>query len=117
MDPLSDILSLLKPQSFLTAGFDAGGAWAVRFSDQAGQIKCYVVISGGCMLSVEGVEQAVRLAAGDCFVLPTGRSFTLGSDTAITPLEANEVFAQPRQKGIIVHNGASRWTDGIRPSC
>ena len=105
MDPLSDILALLKPRSFLTAGFNAGGAWAVRFGDQAGQIKCYVVISGGCMLSVEGIEQTVRLAAGDCFVLPTGRSFTLGSDTAITPLDANEVFAQPRQNGVIVHNG------------
>lgn len=105
MDPLSDILALLKPRSFLTAGFDAGGDWAVRFGDQAGQIKCYVVISGGCMLSVEGIEQAVRLAAGDCFVLPTGRSFTLGSETAITPLDANEVFAQQRENGVIVHNG------------
>ena len=29
MDPLSDILSLLKPQSYLTAGLDVGGRWAV----------------------------------------------------------------------------------------
>ena len=31
MDPLSDVLTLLKPQSYLTAGLDAGGDWAVRF--------------------------------------------------------------------------------------
>lgn len=29
MDPLSDVLSLLKPRTYLTAGFDAGGDWAV----------------------------------------------------------------------------------------
>lgn len=39
MDPLSDVLALLKPQSYLTSGFDAGGDWAVRFDNQTGTIK------------------------------------------------------------------------------
>lgn len=105
MDPLSDILSLLKPQSYLTAGFDAGGKWAVRFDDQAGRIKCYAVTSGSCLLSVERVEEPVRLEAGDCFVLPSGRSFRLGSDLDVEPVPATEVFARARRGGVAVHNG------------
>ncbi len=52
MDPLSDVLSLLKPQSHVSAGFDAGGVWAIAFPKNAG-IKCYAVVSGGCWLVVE----------------------------------------------------------------
>src|SRR5690606_38677460 len=73
MDPLSEVLSLLKPRSTLSAGFDAGGEWSIQFPDQQKRIKCYAVVSGGCWLSVDGVPDAVRLSAGDCFVLPSGR--------------------------------------------
>jgi uncharacterized cupin superfamily protein len=75
MDPLSDVLSLLKPRSYVSAGFDAGGDWSIQFPDQNRLIKCYAVISGACWLSVEGVAEAVHLKAGDCFVLPSGRAF------------------------------------------
>lgn len=105
VDPLSDVLSLLKTRTYLTAGFDAGGDWAVRFDDQAGRIKCYAVISGSCLLSVAGVPDPVQLAAGDCFVLPSGRPFRLGSDLQTEAVPAEEVFARPRVNGVAVHNG------------
>ena len=105
MDPLSDVLALLKPQSYLTAGFDAGGAWAVRFENQAGHIKCYTVTRGGCLLAVDGVDEPVRLVSGDCFVLPSGRSFTLASDLGVRPEPAAEVYAGARYGGVVVHNG------------
>lgn len=105
MDPLSDVLSLLKPQSHLTARFDAGGAWAIQFGDQVGRIKCYAVASGSCLLSVESVEEAVRVEAGDCFVLPSGRRFRLGSDLDLEPILAHDVFAQTPPGGGVVHNG------------
>ena len=60
MDPLSDVLSLLKPRSYMAGGFDVGGEWSVRFGQHDG-IKCYAVVSGECWLSVEGVSDAVRL--------------------------------------------------------
>ena len=34
MDPLSDVLSLLRPRSYVSAGFDAGGDWSIQFPDQ-----------------------------------------------------------------------------------
>jgi Cupin len=57
MDPLSDVLSLLKPRSYVSAGFDAGGQWSIQFPRNAG-IKCYAVVSGQCWLCVEGVADA-----------------------------------------------------------
>lgn len=105
MDPLSDVLSLLKPQSYLTAGFDAGGEWSVRFDDQNGQIKCYAVTSGACLLCVEGVDGTTAVRAGDCFVLPSGRPFVLCSATEVPAASADAVFALPRQDGVVVLNG------------
>lgn len=105
MDPLSDVLSLLKPRSYVSAGFDAGGEWAIQFADQHGHIKCYAVISGGCWLSVEGVPDPVRLTAGDCFVLPAGRPFRLASDMGATAMDAGTIFPAARRGGVIRHNG------------
>ena len=115
MDPLSDVLALLKPRSYLTAGFDVGGAWAVRFDNQAGVIKCYALISGACWLAVDGVDDPVRLASGDCLMLPSGRSFTLASDVSLPPVAARDVFAGARHVGIVVHNaGGVMFLAGTR---
>lgn len=105
MDPLSDVLALLKPQSYLTSGFDAGGDWAVRFGNQAGTIKCYAVTRGTCWLKVDDVDDPARVAAGDCFVLPSGRSFVLASDLAVAPSAAQDVFAGARHGGVVVYQG------------
>ena len=105
MDPLSDVLSLLKPRSYVSAGFDAGGEWSVQFTDQQERIKCYAVVSGECWLSVESVPDAVRLHTGDCFVLPSGRPFRLASDLNLTPIDAGTIFPPAREGGIVTLNG------------
>ncbi len=104
MDPLSDVLSLLKPQSHVSAGFDAGGDWAVAFPGNIG-IKCYAVVSGACYLVVEAVPEPVRLEGGDCFLLPSGRAFRLASGVDVKPVEASTVFPPPRAGGIVTYNG------------
>jgi AraC-like DNA-binding protein len=99
------VLALLKPQSYVSAGFDAGGDWAIQFDDQNGRIKCYAVISGECWLALEGVEKPVRLSAGESFVLPTGRPFRLASDLSLEPVLAATVFPPARAGGVVKHNG------------
>jgi AraC-like DNA-binding protein len=105
MDPLSDVLSLLKPRSHVSAGFDAGGDWSIQFPDQHECIKCYAVASGACWLSVEGVSDAVQLKTGDCFVLPSGRPFRLASDLTLTPVDAGPIFYPARDGGVVSYNG------------
>ncbi len=105
MDPLSDVLSLLKPRNYMSAGFDAAGDWSVQFPDQRESIKCGAVVTGQCWLSVEGVPEAVRLETGDGFLLPSGRPFRLASDLTMTPVEARSVFSSARSGGIVSWNG------------
>lgn len=104
LDPLSDVLSLLKPRSYVSSGVDAGGEWSIQFPDQNKLIKCYAVISGECRLAVEGVPEAANLKEGDCFVLPSGRPFRLASDLALPPEPSSNYFPPPRAGAIVTIN-------------
>jgi AraC-like DNA-binding protein len=104
MDPLSDVLSLLKPRSYRSGGFDVGGDLAIKFSKHEG-IKCYAVVSGQCWLSVEGIPDAVRLAVGDCFLLPRGLPFSLATDLTLTPVDFLTLLSSKRNGSIVTRNG------------
>ena len=104
MDPLSDVLSLLKPRSYGSGGFDVGGPWSIQYPRHPG-IKCYTVVSGQCWLAVEGVADPVRLTTGDCFLLPRGRPFRLASDMDLPPIDAMTVYKGSRDGSITVYNG------------
>ena len=92
LDPLSDVLSLLKPHTYVAGGFDVGGKLSIQFPRHDG-IKCYAVVSGQCWLVVEGVPAPVRLAAGDCFLLPHGRPFCLATDLSTPPTDFRTFLA------------------------
>lgn len=104
MDPLSQVLALLKPQSYITGGFDAGGSWALSLDDLAGRIKCYAVIRGRCWICL-AEEAPVQVAAGDCFVLPSGRPVTIAGDLSAEPRRASEVLDPNRSGEVVVWNG------------
>jgi AraC-like DNA-binding protein len=104
MDPLSDVLLLLKPSTYRAGGFDLGGDFAIEFPKHE-SIKCYAVVSGQCWLSVEGVPEAVRLTEGDCFLLPRGLASCLASDLTLTPSDARTIFPFPLNGRIASCNG------------
>jgi AraC-like DNA-binding protein len=106
MDPLSDVLSLLKPLSYAAGGFEVGGDTAIQWPKHPG-IKCYAVLSGQCWLSVEGVPDAVLLTAGDCFLLPRGFPFCLTTDLSLTPVDFR-TFLATRSTGNTVSQGKDR---------
>jgi len=97
MDPLSDVLSLLKLRSYMCGGFSVGGEVSMQFPQHDG-IKCYALVSGQCWLSVEGVPDAMHLKAGDCFLLPRGRPLRLASDLPLKPVAALTILT-PARKG------------------
>jgi len=86
MDPLSDLLSLLKPRSVVSGGLAIGRNKAIQWPRHEG-IKCYAVVSGQCWLSVDGVGDPVLLTAGDCYLLPPGPPFCLATDLSAAPVD------------------------------
>jgi AraC-like DNA-binding protein len=100
MDPLSDVLSLVKPRSYASGRLMAGGRWAIEFPAHAG-IKCYAVAKGGCWVVVDGVSEPLRLATGDCLMLPHGRHFRLCSDLDVQPIDARTLTLSGRYNGML----------------
>lgn len=92
MDPLSDILSLLKPKSYAFRGVDAGGDWALAFEGGEG-IKCFALHAGECWLERESLPGPVRLVAGDLALLPGAKAFRLYSGPDVPAIEASSFFA------------------------
>ena len=91
MDPLSDVLSLLKIRAFASRGFQAGGDWSVRFGPSGG-IKLMAIVSGEGWLAVEGVQCAIRVRTGDCILLPSGRPYRAASDLALPPADGSHLL-------------------------
>lgn len=58
MEPLSELLALLKPQSSISAALDAGGSWALQFPQLEG-IKFIAVTQGNCWLKSGGDEKSI----------------------------------------------------------
>jgi Cupin len=104
LDPLSDVLSLLKPRTYASGGFDAAGDWSFQFPQKDG-IKCYAVVSGQCWLSVEGVPDAVLLKSGDGVLLPSGRPMRLASDMTLEAMDAAAVYSTAQNGGVVSFNG------------
>ena len=104
MDPLSDVLSLLKPCSQLFAAFDTAGAWSFAFPPYDG-IKFAAVLQGGCWGVVTGPGRPVRLEEGDCFLLNRGCEIVLSSDLSLPPQDASVILDAIERDGIAVHNG------------
>lgn len=112
MDPLSEVLSLLRPRSFFSGGLDQGGDWALQFAAHDG-MKLYAIIAGACWLMVDGVPDPQRLEAGDCILLPHGRPFRLASDLALPPVDAASLVRVPMQGTVrTVNGGGSCMTVG-----
>ncbi|WP_413739716.1 AraC family transcriptional regulator [Sodalis sp. RH14] len=103
-DPLSDILSLLKPDTWVAGGLHLGGDWSVSFDAHSG-IKCYAIVSGTAWLAIEGDEAPLLLEAGDCVLLPNGRRFVLARDLAFPPLAFSAMPTEEWVGGIATVNG------------
>jgi AraC-like DNA-binding protein len=104
-DPLSDVLSLLKPMNYMCGGIDVRGEFSF-YTRPHDVTRCFALVSGECWLQMDGVTAPVRLIAGDCVLMPHGRGFRLASDLALEPIDVmKEIVTQPSNGRIIPWNG------------
>lgn len=104
VDPLSDVLSILKPESHLAALLISGGDWSIRFPDQKGALKCNAVIEGEAWVVVDDDHDPVKVCRGDFFLLPSGRPFVLTSDPELPSVSAHHFFDQANPGDVVQLN-------------
>lgn len=77
MDPLSDIIALLRPNTAISKPITGRGRWGVRYAayDAPGFT---IILKGECWISFEG-QEPLRFEKGDFLLLPSTPAFTLSS--------------------------------------
>lgn len=90
MDPLSDMIALLRPGAAVSKPISGKGTWGVRYAahDAPGFT---IVLAGEAWLTFDR-EEPLRLAQGDFLLLPTTPAFSLSSAPGIacTPVEPRD---------------------------
>jgi AraC-like DNA-binding protein len=83
VDPLSEVIGLLRPHAVFTKGISGAGRWGVRYAD-FGHPSFAIVIEGSCRLAVDGQEELI-LEVGDFVLLPTTPGFTMSGFEHVLP--------------------------------
>lgn len=96
MDPLSDIIALLRPSAAISKPISGRGRWAVAYEgyDAPGFT---IVLKGECRLAFEG-GPPLRLCEGAFLLLPTTPSFVLSSHPDV-PAEPRRPTTRPVRYG------------------
>ena len=92
-DPLSSVVTLLKPALSISKLVEAGGPWQVERQDMASPFYC-AMVEGVCRIEVTG-RAPVTLLAGDFILIPDLQGFRM---TSAVPLE-QRAPAQPLEIG------------------
>ena len=113
MDPLSDVLSLLRPRGHLAGSVDASGEWSLTFPAHEG-IRCYAVVHGKCRLIVDGAQEPLRLESGDFVLLSANtNAFRIASDPSVRSVDAKAVLATARDGIATINAGGEFFGVGI----
>jgi AraC-like DNA-binding protein len=100
VDPLTQLIALLRPRTIQSKAISGAGAWAVRYAD-FGQPSFCVVLEGSCRLALKG-HAAATLAAGDFVFLPSTPGFTLSGFEPAKPVDIEPRRAVP-SRGEVRH--------------
>jgi len=90
VDPLAEVIALLRPRAVFSKVISGAGAWAVRYS-AFGQPSFCTMLEGKCLLAVDRQPPAT-LEAGDFVLMPVTPGFTLSSLEPAVP-----VFLDPKK--------------------
>lgn len=100
VDPLSEVISLLRPRTVFSKIISGAGRWGVRYSAFDQPSFC-AVLEGSCLLKVEG-QEAITLEAGDFVLMPATPGFTMTGSEPVAPEQINPKVA-PSPTGEVRH--------------
>jgi AraC-like DNA-binding protein len=82
-DPLSEVITLLRPRTVFSKRISGAGRWAVRYSSYGEPSFC-TVLAGGCRLEVDR-QPGVTLGKGDFVLLPSTPGFVMSGFEPAVP--------------------------------
>ena len=82
-DPLSSVVTMLRPAVSISKLVEAGGQWQVVRYDMASPFYC-AIVEGGCRIEVAG-RAPVTLVAGDFILIPDLQGFRMTSAVPPAP--------------------------------
>jgi len=100
IDPLSEIITLLRPRTVFSKGISGAGRWGVRYANFDQPSFC-TVLEGSCLLAVDG-QPDVTLETGDFVFMPATPGFTLSGFEPVAP-EHIDPKVSPSQTGDVRH--------------
>lgn len=109
MDPLSEVLSLLKVTSYNSNVFMASAPWSLRFAPHDG-LKFYAALSGRCWLALDGGTAPLELRAGECLLLTRGDGFQVASDLALPSRDVMRELPAICESGVHVYQGGQDFS-------
>jgi AraC-like DNA-binding protein len=86
-DPLSEVITLLRPRTVFAKAISGAGRWGVHYSEFGHPSFC-AVLEGRCQLTLDR-SKPVTLEAGDFVFLPATPSFTISGFEPFTPRRIN----------------------------
>ncbi len=102
MDPLSDVISVLRPHATLSKPITASGDWGVRYA-AFGLPGYALMVEGSCWLTV-AEQESKFLQAGDFVLLPASPAFEMASRPGMVCIEG-------KPSGKPIHYGATEPPD------
>jgi AraC-like DNA-binding protein len=91
VDPLADVIALLRPRAVFSKVISGAGAWGVRYS-AFGQPSFCTLLEGRCLLAVQG-QEPITLEAGDFVLMPATPGFTLSGFEPVVPVAIDALQA------------------------
>lgn len=110
VDPLSEVISLLRPADVRAKTISGAGRWGVRYAAYGHPSFC-VVTDGACMLQIEDAAP-LRLEAGDFVFLPATPAFVLTGFEAVEPEPIDPAIAAGQMDA--VHHGTREGAPDVR---
>ena len=102
VDPLADVIALLRPRAVYSKLISGAGAWAVRYP-AFGQPSFCTMLEGHCVLAVDG-QRPLSLEAGDFVLMPSTPGFTLRGLEPAPPVHMDPArTAGQQQQGELRH--------------
>ena len=103
MDPLTQVIGLLRPNTLLWKQLAASGAWGVRFPANDDVVFC-IIGSGSCVCQLAGEQRRV-LREGDFLLLAAPPVWGLGSGDDVVPVDLETAHVDLSRPATLLFGG------------